>query len=127
MNRHSTVWTAPSGSGNARALIGPMIITSHLVEKHKQSFMIHNFGSYPVVISAQHSEDSGTTWVASTVVGSTTGTLTTLTIPAKTERMFEVAFDKGDRFRVIGYGNGGVTDGRIEMLEVDFESNLNDR
>jgi len=127
MNRHSTVFTAPSGSGNAKALLGPMVLTSHLVEKHKQSFMIHNFGNYPVVVAFQYSTNSGSTWKTCTAVGSTSGSLAAVSIPAKTERTVECAFPKGDRFRIVGYGNGGTTDGRIEMLEVDFESNLNDR
>jgi hypothetical protein len=125
VNRHSQVFTAPDGV--SRTLLGPMALTSHLVEKHKQSFMIHNFGDVPVLVSFQHSEDSGASWVASTVVGSTAGSVTNLSIPAKTERTVEVAFDKGDRFRIVGQGVGGTTEGRIEMLEVDFESNLSDR
>ena len=125
MNRHSQVFTAPNGV--SRTLLGPMILTTHLVEKHKQSYMIHNFGDYPVLVSFQHSEDSGTTWVASSPVGSTAGSVTNLSILPKTERTVEVFFDKGDRFRLVGHGVGGMTEGRIEMLEVDFESNLSDR
>lgn len=125
MNRHSQVFTAPNGV--SRTLLGPMVLTSHLVEKHKQSYMIHNFGDYAVQVSFQYSDDSGATWKACSPVGSTAGSLTNLSIPAKTERTVEVAFFKGDRFRIVGQGVNGVTDGRIEMLEVDFESNLSDR
>jgi hypothetical protein len=125
VNRHSQVFTAPDGV--SRTLLGPVALTSHLVEKHKQSYVVHNFGDYPVRMSWQHSEDSGVSWVPSTPVGSTAGSVTNLEIPAKTERTVEVAFDKGDRFRIIGQGVGGTTEGRIEMVEVDFESNLNAR
>ena len=125
MNRHSQVFTAPDGV--SRTLLGPMALTSHLVEKHKQSFMIHNFGDVPVQMTFQYSDDSGATWQTCTGVGATTGSLAAVSIPAKVERMYECAFPDGDRFRIIGQGVGGTTDGRIEMLEVDFESNLSDR
>lgn len=127
MNRHSTVWVAPSGSANQKALLGPMVITAHLVEKHKFSFLIHNFGSYPVVLALQYSSDSGVTWSACTAVGKTSSPLSDIQVVAKAEKTIEGAFPKGDRFRIVGYGNGGTTDGRIEMIEGDFESNLNDR
>ena len=126
MNRHSQVFTAPSGV--SRTLLGPMVLTSHLVEKHKQSFMIHNFGDYVARMTFQYSIDSGATWLTiPNAVGMTSGSLANVDIPAKTERTIETAFPKGDRFRIIGEGVGGTTDGRIEMLEVDFESNLSDR
>ena len=125
MNRHSQVFTAPSGQD--RVLLGPMVLTSHLVEKHKQSFMVHNFGDYPVQLAFQYSDDSGATWKTATPVGATAGSLAAQTVPAKTERTVECAFPKGDRFQIAGQGVGGTTDGRIEMMEVDFESNLSDR
>jgi len=104
-----------------------MIITSHLVEKHKFSFLIHNFGSYPVILTCQYSSDSGVTWSTCTAVGKTSSPLSNIQIVAKAEKVLDIAFDKGDRFRIVGYGYGGLTDGRIEMIEGDFESNLNDR
>jgi hypothetical protein len=126
VNRHSQVFTAPDGV--SRTLLGPMVLTSHLVEKHKQSFMVHNFGDVPVEMTWQYSDDTGTTWkTIPNAVGMTSGSLASVSIPAKTERTVECAFPKGDRFRIIGQGVGGTTDGRIEMLEVDFESNLSDR
>lgn len=126
MNRHSQVFTAPDGV--SRTLLGPMVLTNHLVEKHKQSFMIHNFGDVTARLTFQYSDDSGASWkTVPNAVGMTSGSLANVDIPAKTERTIECAFPKGDRFRIIGQGVNGTTEGRIEMLEVDFESNLSDR
>jgi hypothetical protein len=126
VNRHSQVFTAPDGV--SRTLLGPMALTPHLVEKHKQSYMIHNFGDYTARLTFQYSDDEGVSWkTIPNAVGMTSGSLADVDIPPKTERTIEMAFPKGDRFRIIGQGINGTTEGRIEMLEVDFESNLSDR
>ncbi len=128
MNRHSCVFTAPADAD--RVALGPMAITSHLVEKHKFSFFVHNFGDAGCYVYVQYSVNAGATWINATPVGATGGAVGGVQpelIPARVERMMEFMFPKGDRFRVVVHGDGAITEGRIEMCEVDFESNLNDR
>ena len=50
-----------------------------------------------------------------------------MTVVAQAERMLEFCFPEGTQFRLVGYGVGGDTEGRIEMVEVPFESNISDR
>lgn len=125
MNRsHDIAWTARRDV-NA-VLVGPFTLVSHLVEEHKYSLLVWNSGNFDLVFTPQYLPAAGGTWTTCTQVGATSPA-GPYTLVAKAEMTAEFAFPAGTQWRIVGYGDGGVTEGRIVIEQVDFTANINDR
>lgn len=123
MNRHSIVWTAGNTNG---VLMGPFALDGVKEWKHKYTIMVHNFGNFNLVYTPQYLNATTGLWTTCSRVGPT-GAMGPYTCVARAEQTVEFMFCFGTSFRIWGRGVGGVTDGRIEMIEVDFESNISER
>jgi hypothetical protein len=125
MNRsHDIVFTARADVNGV--LMGPFTLVSHLVEKHKYSLLVSNFGNYDLVFTPQYLPTAAGAWTTCTNVGATSPA-GPYTLVAKAEKVIDFAFPAGVQWRIVGYGDGGVTEGRVIVEETDFFDNINDR
>ena len=129
MNRDSRVFTARelvSGAA-AQVLAGPWPLDGIKDWKHKYSMIVYNRGNvdnlgYDLVLRAEYLDG---TW--KTAPQPDAGGDAQITVKAMAEKTLEFYFPKGTEFRLVGWGVSGDTEGRIEMIEVPFESNVSDR
>lgn len=130
MNRDSRVITARAQVTGASpfVLAGPWPLDSVKDWKHKYSVVVYNRGNvnhlgYDLFIRAEYLV--GATWT--TCPQPNAAGNAEMTVVSQAERMLEFYFPRGTQFRFVGYGVGGDTEARIEMVEVPFESNISDR
>jgi len=130
MNRDSRIFTARelvSGAA-AQVLAGPWPLDGIKDWKHKYSLMVYNRGNvdllgYDMVFRAEYYD--GSAWV--TAPQPDAGGDAQITVKSNAEKTLEFCFPKGTQFRYVGWGVGGDTEGAIDTIEMDFESNISDR
>jgi len=130
MNRDSRVFTARElvTGASAQVLAGPWPLDGVKDWKHKFSMIVYNRGNvdhlgYDLVVRAEYYD--GSAWQTAPQPDGAGNAQ--ITVKAQAEKTLEFYFPKGSQFRLVGWGVGGDTEGRIEMIEVPFESNLSDR
>jgi hypothetical protein len=131
MNRDSRVVTARAQVTGAdpQVLAGPWELDSVKDWKHKYSMIVYNRGNvdhqgYDLVVRAEYDDGTGT---YQTAPQPDAGGNAQITVKSQAEKTMEFYIPKGVAFRLVGWGVGGDTEGRIEMIEVPFESNISDR
>jgi hypothetical protein len=135
MNRSDYVFTAREYAGAEQVLVGPFTLDNVKDWKHKYSVMVHNVGNpnfaeTDLYIRAEYWD--GSAWQVAQVPGVARAAgvdagNASMNVVAGAEAMMEFCYPKGTNFRFVGHGIGGMTEGRIVVLETPFESNVADR
>lgn len=129
MNRDSRIFTARKQVvGETQVLAGPWPLDGIKDWKHKFSLMVYNRGNvdhlgYNMFFVPQYLVNG--VWTNCPQPNALGSAL--IEIKANAERMVEFYFPKGEAFRYIGYAVGGDTEGAVDTIEMDFESNISDR
>jgi hypothetical protein len=137
MNRDSRVFTARAQvtGMDPQVLAGPWPLDGVKDWKHKYSAVVYNRGNvdhqgYDLFIRVEYWDGSAWQIAQRPGVDKSGGVQSgdaSMTVHAQAEATLEWYFAKGTQFRIVGYGVGGDTEGRIEMVETPFESNISDR